>query len=134
MSCRLLCPVRGQPLVTTNPGISQFTEAGSGDSPGLIAIYPHAGHLVLGGTAEPGRRDREPSAQPAEAIFARCIALEPRLRTAEIIGHRAGLRPMRHEVCLEAQKGTSCARLIRNHGHGGPGVSLAWAAPARSPP
>ncbi len=33
---------------------------------------------------------------------------------------------MRHEVRLEEQKGTSCARLIRNYRHGGPGVSLAW--------
>ena len=54
-----LCPVRGQHLITTNPGISQFTEVDTGDSPDLIAIYPHEDHLVLGGTAEPGRWDWE---------------------------------------------------------------------------
>jgi D-amino-acid oxidase len=121
-----LCPVRGQHLVTTNPGISQFTEVDTGDSPDLIAIYPHAGHLVLGGTAEPGRWDREPSPQTAAAILARCTALEPRLRTAEITGHRVGLRPTRSEVRLEEQTGTGHARLIHNYGHGGAGVSLAW--------
>lgn len=121
-----LCPVRGQHLVTTNPGISQFTEVDTGNSPDLIAIYPHEDHLVLGGTAEPGRWDREPSPQTAQAILARCTAIEPRLRTAEITGHRVGLRPARSEVRLEEQAGTGHARLIHNYGHGGAGVSLAW--------
>src|ERR1022692_1900689 len=117
---------RGQHLVTTNPGISQFTEVDTGDSPDLIAIYPHEGHLVLGGTAEPGLWDREPSPQTAAAILARCTAIEPRLRTAQIIGHRVGLRPTRDEVRLEEQPGTGHARVIHSYGHGGAGVSLAW--------
>lgn len=121
-----LSPVRGQHLVATNPGISQFTEVDTGDSPDLIAIYPHESHLVLGGTAEPGRWDREPSRQTAAAILARCTALEPRLRTAEITGHRVGLRPTRSKIRLEEQPGTGRARLIHNYGHGGAGVSLAW--------
>ncbi len=121
-----LCPVRGQHLVTTNPGISQFTEVDTSDSPDLIAIYPHEDHLVLGGTAEPGRWDREPFPQTAAAILARCTAIEPRLRTAQITGHRVGLRPTRDEVRLEEQAGTGHARLIHNYGHGGAGVSLAW--------
>ncbi len=121
-----LGPVRGQHLVTTNPGISQFTEVDTGDSPDLIAIYPHADHLVLGGTAEPGRWDREPSPQTAAAILARCTAIEPRLRTAEITGHRVGLRPTRDEVRLEEQAGIGHARVIHSYGHGGAGVSLAW--------
>jgi D-amino-acid oxidase len=121
-----LCPVRGQHLVTTNPGISQFTEVDTGDSPNLIAIYPHADHLVLGGTAEPGRWDREPSPQTAAAILTRCTGLEPRLRAAEIIEHRVGLRPTRNEVRLEERTSTGHVRLIHNYGHGGAGVSLAW--------
>jgi D-amino-acid oxidase len=121
-----LCPVRGQHLVITNPGISQFTEVDTGASPNLIAIYAHEEHLLLGGTAEPGRWDREPSPQTAAAILARCAALELRLRAAEVIGHRVALRPMRNEVRLEEQTGTGRARLIHNYGHGGAGVSLAW--------
>jgi D-amino-acid oxidase len=121
-----LCPVRGQHLVTTNPGISQFTEVDTGDSPDLIAIYPHEDHLVLGGTAEPGRWDRQPSPQTAAAILARCTAIEPRLRMAQIIGHRVGLRPTRDEVRLEERASTGHARLVHNYGHGGAGVSLAW--------
>lgn len=121
-----LTPIRGQHLITTNPGITEFTEADTGDSPDLIAIYPHRDHLVLGGTAEPGRRDREPSMETAQAILARCTAIEPRLATAEIIGHRVGLRPSRGSIRLEAEPGTGPARVFHNYGHGGAGVSLAW--------
>ncbi len=46
--------------MATNPGITDFIEADTGDCPDLIAIYPHPGHVVLGGTAEPGKWDRDP--------------------------------------------------------------------------
>lgn len=121
-----LTPIRGQHLITTNPGITEFTEADTGDSPDLIAIYPHRDHLVLGGTAEPGRQDREPSMEAAQAILARCTAIEPRLAMAEVIGHRVGLRPSRGSIRLEAEPGIGSARVFHNYGHGGAGVSLAW--------
>jgi len=105
-----LSPVRGQHLVTTNPGISQFTEVDTGDSSGLIAIYPHEDHLVLGGTAEPGRWDRPGTP-----------ALHGRDHRA-----RRGPSPTGNEVRLEEQTGTGPARLIHNYGHGGASVSLAW--------
>jgi D-amino-acid oxidase len=121
-----LRPIRGQHLVTTNPGITEFTEVDTGDSPDLIAIYPHADHLVLGGTAEPGSWDRQPSQKTAEAILARCTALDARLRAVDIIGHRVGLRPTRYEVRLEERPAPGDGRVIHNYGHGGAGVSLAW--------
>jgi D-amino-acid oxidase len=94
--------------------------------PELIAIYPFDNHLVLGGTAEPGRWDREPSIKTAETILARCTAIEPRLATVLVIGHRVGLRPTRGSVRLEREPGTRTARVYHNYGHGGAGVSLAW--------
>lgn len=121
-----LQPIRGQHLVTTNPGIIEFTEVDTGDSPDLVAIYPHAGHLVLGGTAEPGSWDRQPSPVTAAAILARCAALDSRLLAVDIIEHRVGLRPTRNEVRLEEQTGPGAGRVIHNYGHGGAGVSLAW--------
>lgn len=121
-----LVPVRGQQLIVTNPGIAEFTEVDTGDSPDLIAIYPHGDHLVLGGTAEHGSWDRKPSPQTAEVIFARCVALEPRIRAADIIDHRVGLRPTRDEIRLEQQATQDRARVVHNYGHGGAGVSLAW--------
>jgi D-amino-acid oxidase len=121
-----LFPVRGQHLITTNPGITEFTEADTGDSPDLIAIYPHGNHLVLGGTAEPGRWDREPSMTTAQAILARCAAIEPRLAAARVVGHRVGRRPSRDRVGLERDPSVRAARLYHNYGHGGAGVSLSW--------
>lgn len=121
-----LTPTRGQHLITSNPGITEFTEADTGDSPDLIAIYPHRDHLVLGGTAEPGRWDREPSMETAQSILARCTAIEPRLAAAVITGHRVGLRPTRGSVRLEPDPDRGTARVYHNYGHGGAGVSLAW--------
>ena len=54
--------------------------------------------------------------------MSRCAAIEPRIRDAEVIGHRVGLRPMHSEVRLERTD----AHLIHNYGHGGAGVSLSW--------
>jgi D-amino-acid oxidase len=121
-----LYPVRGQHLITRNPGITDFTEADTGHSPDLIAIYPHGSHLVLGGTAEPGCWDRDPSIRTAEAILARCTAIEPRLAAARIIGHRVGLRPTRDCVRLERDSDAGARRVYHNYGHGGAGVSLSW--------
>jgi D-amino-acid oxidase len=43
-----------------------------------------------------------------------------------LTGVLAGLRPTRNKIRLEEQAGTGRARLIRNYGHSGAGVSLAW--------
>jgi D-amino-acid oxidase len=121
-----LYPVRGQHVVVTNPGVCEFLEVDTGDSADLIAIYPHADHLILGGTAELGSSNREPDLAIADAILQRCAAIEPLLQHAELLGHRAGLRPTRPEVRLAEQPGYAGARVIHNYGHGGAGVTLAF--------
>lgn len=121
-----LQPIRGQHVVVTNPGLSDFLEADTGDSPDLIAIYPHADHVVLGGTAEPGQCNREPDPAAADAIVARCTAVEPRLGDARRIDDRVGLRPTRPQVrvCVEHRPGGTI--VAHNYGHGGAGVSISW--------
>lgn len=119
-------PIRGQHVVVANPGITEFVEVDTGDSAKLVAVYPHGDHVVLGGTAEPGVWDRTPSLDTANAIVARCAAVVPLLRNAEVLAHRVGLRPSRPEVRLEEGAGRAGARIIHNYGHGGAGVSLAW--------
>jgi D-amino-acid oxidase len=125
-----LYPVRGQHLIASNPGITEFLEVDTGDSTDLVAIYPHGHHVVLGGTAEPRSWDREPNPATAAAILARCAAVEPRLGDADVLGHRVGLRPTRPEVRLDAETFRAGARVIHNYGHGGAGVSLAWGCAA----
>lgn len=119
-------PVRGQHVIVSNPGITEFVEVDTGNSTDLVAIYPHGDHVVLGGTAEPNVWDRAPDLAEADAIVARCAAVVPSLRGAAVLAHRVGLRPSRPEVRLEVEAGSDGARIVHNYGHGGAGVSLAW--------
>ncbi|ABG03500.1 D-amino acid oxidase [Rubrobacter xylanophilus DSM 9941] len=118
-------PIRGQILRVANPGLERFV-LDEENPAGLTYIVPRSGDCVLGGTAEEGRWSTEPDPATAEAILRRCSALEPRLRGARVLEHRAGLRPGRPEVRLELEElpgGTPC---VHNYGHGGSGVTLSW--------
>lgn len=119
-------PVRGHHVLVTNPGLTDFIEVDTGDSSDLIAIYPHPGHVVLGGTAEARRWDREPDPLTGHAILERCIRLEPRLADAQVIDHLVGLRPTRPHVRVDLHHHPSGATIAHNYGHGGAGVSLSW--------
>ncbi len=119
-------PARGQIVVVANPGLTEFF-AGSGDDPGdLTYLFPHRDIVVLGGTQEHGNGSREPDPATAAAILAACTAVAPELAGAEILAHRAGLRPTRPQVRLEAQDIAGGRRLVHNYGHGGAGISLSW--------
>jgi D-amino-acid oxidase len=116
-------PVRGQIVVVANPGVEEFFV---GQGAELTYLFPHAGTVVLGGTAERGNSSREPDPATAQRILRDCTAIEPRLRGAEIIAHQVGLRPVRPSVRLEAEELAGGRRLVHNYGHGGAGVSLSW--------
>jgi D-amino-acid oxidase len=131
IGARMLVPdpgvtaVRGQVLVVTNPGISEFFSEDTGTSPELLHIYPHGDTLVLGGQASPDNWDTQPDAAAAQAILARCREIEPRLQDAQVIGHRVGLRPTRSPVRVEAEQ-LGPTTIVHNYGHGGAGVTLSW--------
>lgn len=118
-------PVRGQHVIVTNPGLTDWVEADTGDSPDLIAIYPHGPHAILRGTAQTGHCEPQPDDQTAHTILQRCTRIEPRPSDAQIIGHRVGHRPTRPTVRVEAEHHGS-ARIIHNYGHGGAGYTLSW--------
>ncbi|MFI0741117.1 FAD-dependent oxidoreductase [Streptomyces sp. NPDC021100] len=121
-----LHPVRGQLVVVENPGIREwFTAAddGTGD-PAYLLPQPYG--LVLGGTARAHVWDRTPTPSLAQAIIARCARVHPGLTRARVLAHRAGLRPARHRVRLEAERLPDGARLVHNYGHGGSGVTVSW--------
>ncbi|MEV4078348.1 FAD-dependent oxidoreductase [Nonomuraea fuscirosea] len=117
--------IRGQQLVVTNPGLTEFFSEDTGTSPELLCIYPHGDIAVLGGTAIDGDESLEVDHQAAEAILTRCRAVEPRLAQVEILGHRVGLRPTRDQVRVEADP-IEGRTLLHNYGHGGAGVTLSW--------
>ena len=119
-------PVRGQVVVTENPGLSDFF-VGVGEDAGDVRYYfPHGAVAVLGGTEEMGNWSLEPDPATAERILRACAAVQPRLRGATAAEHRVGLRPWRPSVRLEAEALDGGRTLVHNYGHGGAGVTLSW--------
>ena len=122
-------PVRGQVVIAANPGIEEFLVNRDPEPPWIVYMFPHGDTILLGGTNDEGNWDTEPRPEVAERIVAGCIAIEPRLRGAEILGHRVGLRPCRPEVRLEAEP-LGDGVLWHNYGHGGAGISMSWGCAA----
>lgn len=121
-----LRPIRGQHVIVTNPGLTEFFSEDTGTSPDLLCIYPHGDTAVLGGTAIDDRGDLSPDPSAAEAILNRCTAVEPRLAQARILSHRVGARPTRPVVRVEAEHRANSRTILHNYGHGGAGVTLSW--------
>ena len=118
-------PVRGQVVIAANPGIEEFFIDRDAEPPWIVYMFPHGEQILLGGTNEEGNWDETPKTHIAERIMAGCAAIDPRLRNAEILGHRVGLRPCRPEVRLESEP-LDGSVLWHNYGHGGAGISLSW--------
>jgi glycine/D-amino acid oxidase-like deaminating enzyme len=118
-------PLRGQVVIVANPGIEEFFRAPS-DGPESTYIFPHGDHVLLGGTSHSGAWDL--AARPAltRRILRHCATADPRLRGAEVLAERVGLRPYRPDVRLEAEALGDGRVLWHNYGHGGAGVTLAW--------
>ncbi|HET7458591.1 MAG TPA: FAD-dependent oxidoreductase [Gemmatimonadaceae bacterium] len=123
-----LVPVRGQVVRVRDPGLDAFVlDDRIPDLP--TYVIPRGRDCILGGTAEVGEWDDRPDAAVGDAILARCRALEPRLRGAEVLEHRVGLRPGRSAVRLEIERPADFlpgVPLVHNYGHGGAGVTLGW--------
>lgn len=117
-------PVRGQVVVVENPGLDAWW-ADDTEAEGPLYALPRGDHVVVGGTAEPGKYGLTPQPAVAERILARASALEPRLRKARVLAHRVGLRPVRPTVRLESIVEAD-RTVVHCYGHGGAGITLAW--------
>lgn len=120
-----MTPIRGQIVRVRNPGLDNFLLDEDGPD-GVTYVIPRSNDCILGGTAEEGGWSTDPDPEIAEAIMRRCVELEPRLTGIEILEHRAGLRPGRPEVRLEAEILENGIPVVHNYGHGGSGVTLSW--------
>ncbi len=117
--------VRGQVVVASNPGITEFFVGTGTAHDDLTYLFPHGDTVVLGGTEEAGNWSREPDPATAARILAACAAVRPELRGVTVLGHRVGLRPVRSAVRLEAEHAGGVT-IVHNYGHGGAGVTLSW--------
>ncbi len=118
-------PYRGQVVVAGNPGLTEFFIGLADEDHELVYVFPHAGRVVLGGTEVAGDWSAEPDPGTARRILRDCAAVDPRLATARVLGHRVGFRPARPEVRLAAEQAGG-RLLVHNYGHGGAGVTLSW--------
>ena len=118
-------PIRGQIVRVRNPGLERFM-LDEENPEGITYVIPRSEDCILGGTAEEGEWDTEPDLRIAANILRRCAALEPRLAGAEVLEHKAGLRPGRPEIRLERENVASGPPRVHNYGHGGSGVTLSW--------
>jgi len=122
----LVTPVRGQVVIVRNPGITEFFADVGGTSSESLYFLPHPATVVLGGTEEHGSWELRPDPGTARRILDRCAEVEPRLRDAEVIAHRVGLRPARPRIRIEPQRLPGGTLLCHNYGHGGAGITLSW--------
>jgi D-amino-acid oxidase len=116
-------PIRGQIVRVSNPGLTRFI-LDEENPEGVTYIVPRSDDCILGGTADEGEWGLEPDPETAAAILRRCTRLEPRLRGAEVLEHKVGLRPGRPEIRLEREDGATPR--IHDYGHGGSGITLSW--------
>ncbi|MFE5591191.1 FAD-dependent oxidoreductase [Streptomyces sp. NPDC056549] len=121
-----LRPIRGQHVVVSNPGLTEFFSEDTGLSPDLLCFYPHGNAVVLGGTAIDAKGDLAADEKAAAGILGRCAEVEPRLANARVLEHRIGVRPTRASVRVEAEWQEDGTVVVHNYGHGGAGVTLSW--------
>jgi D-amino-acid oxidase len=119
-----LAGTMGQMVVVANPGIDRFFQDVT-ESAELTYVIPHEDYVILGGNAEPGCEDLTVDPDVIAGIVDRCVAVEPRLRDAPVLGYRVGIRPSRPTVRLEREEADGYT-LIHNYGHGGSGITLSW--------
>ncbi|GMA39323.1 FAD-dependent oxidoreductase [Mobilicoccus caccae] len=123
-------PLRGQVVLVEQFGLEQWSLEDSVPT----YVVPRERTVVVGGTAEEGEWSTQPEKDRARGLLDRAHdlllrtgdpATADRLRRAEIVGHRVGLRPARPQVRLEEEH-LDGVRVVHCYGHGGAGMTLSW--------
>ncbi|MCC6597722.1 MAG: FAD-binding oxidoreductase [Alphaproteobacteria bacterium] len=115
-------PASGQVVIVKNNGVTHHSTAFETKN----YIYPRGETCLLGGSFDPGVWDMKPDPALSRSILDWAADYEPRLRNAEVLDVRVGLRPLRPEVRLEQEILTDGTVVIHNYGHGGSGYTLSW--------
>jgi D-amino-acid oxidase len=123
-------PVQGELVVVANPGVEEFFAEYTDRLADMIYLLPQGDKLVLGGTADPGRRDCRHDDEIAAHIINRCAQIHPEVVSAQVLSFRVGVRPNRGNVRVEREFVDGLC-LVHNYGHGGSGVTLSWGCAER---
>jgi D-amino-acid oxidase len=118
-------PIRGQLVAVRNPGVHEFFAEHTDELEEMTYLLPQGDVLLLGGSADKGQWVPVPDPEVAAAIVARCAGIVPAIATAEVLGHRTGIRPLRPVIRLEHED-LGGRHVVHNYGHSGAGVSLSW--------
>jgi D-amino-acid oxidase len=119
-----LYPVRGQMLRVHPTGLTETVFDDTGPN-ALGLVVPRSGDLLLGGSTQDQDWNREPDPADTQSILQRARAIAPDLGDIEILDTIVGLRPVRSQVRLEAER-VGEKQLVHNYGHGGAGFTLSW--------
>ncbi|MCA9837485.1 MAG: FAD-binding oxidoreductase [Trueperaceae bacterium] len=124
-----LYPIRGQIMRLSRPDDFPEQIITAEDASQVSYIVPRIKDVILGGTYQHHRDDEAVDQKTADAIWERCLTLEPALSQAKLLEHRVGIRPGRPLPRLE--RDPHQANLIHNYGHGSLGHTLAWGCAER---
>jgi D-amino-acid oxidase len=123
-----LYPVRGQMLRVQAAGADTILFDDTGRN-ALALVVPRSGDIMLGGTTQEHDWNTQPDQGDTAAILAKARNLLPGLEDIDIHETIVGLRPVRDEVRVEAER-IGDKTLIHNYGHGGAGFTLSWGCAA----
>lgn len=118
-------PVRGQVCVLEWTGLSEWWLDRT-DPVRPISVVPREHDIVVGGTADDGDWNRLADPDTAREILTRAERLVPALAGARVLAHRAGLRPTRPTVRLEAERDGTGNLVVHCYGHGDFGFGTSW--------
>ena len=92
------------------------------DEDEIIYVLPRHDHTVVGGSFQPDNESEAVDPEETRSLLTRARALVPQLEHAEVLGARAGLRPIRDGGPRVERVGD----VIHCYGHGGSGLTLSW--------
>jgi D-amino-acid oxidase len=121
-------PIWGQHVVVDAPDVREFTYEGGGAGD-VVAAFPQARGVLIGGVRRPGRNGLAPDLGIARESIERAAAAFPSLARAPILGIEVGLRPGRASVRLERERRGEVT-VIHDYGHDSRGVFWSWGCAA----
>ena len=121
-----LHPVRGQIVLVHAPQVGKELRYNYGPTSHQYTLPQGDGKVILGGMSDKHEWSTAVDPKKETEIIERCMAIDPALKGAKVIGGWAGLRPARDTVRLEVQDGLVGPAVVHNYGHGCNGFILSW--------